>query len=97
MDTLNQIIGKSKLNITDADIETIKTALQNMSTVKGTGDMGSRASKILTNIHAGDVSVNLPEWNTIGMALSRLDTPQAYVLLNKITHEITGLPTENGS
>jgi hypothetical protein len=77
------------LNLKKKDIQTIKQALKKLQTTFGAGEMGSRSQIILKKYEQGINDVTLPEWNTIGLALSRLDTKNGYKLLNRITTEIT--------
>jgi hypothetical protein len=79
----------ASLNLSPKEIKTIKQALKKMPSIEGIGDMGPRSEEILARYEQGQTDVSLPEWNTIGFALSRLDTNKGYKLLNRLTDEIT--------
>lgn len=81
--------SKADLHLGRHDRRLAIEALRKMQDINGIGLAGPRAAAIQTRFEARDTHVSLPEFNTLGFALSRLDTDAGYALLKKLTDRVT--------
>lgn len=94
--TLGHMVGpeykKADLHLGRHDRRLAIEALRKMQDINGIGLAGPRAKELQTRFEARDTHVSLPEFNTLGFALSRLDTAAGYALLKKLTDLVSPAP-----
>lgn len=81
--------NKADLRLGRHDRRLAIEALRKMQDINGIGLAGPRAAAIQAQFEARDTHVSLSEFNTLGFALSRLDTDAGYALLKKLTDRVT--------
>lgn len=81
--------NRTDLHIGPGDRHVAIEALHKLQNTDGVGLAGSRAKELQTRFEARDTHISLPEFNTLGFALSRLDTAEGYALLKKLTDRVS--------
>lgn len=85
-------LPRRRLKLNRQERRTAVLALARMQAIPGVDVAGDRARYMQDRFERGDTSVNLPEFNTLGFALSRLDSPHGDKLLKRLTGAANGKP-----
>jgi hypothetical protein len=84
---LHDAINRRDMGLTSRERKTAIEALRRVQSLP-IGVAGPRAEAVRQRFVKGNTAVNLIEFNTLGLALSRLDTLEGYALLNKLKNRV---------
>lgn len=84
-----ELLSKNDLRLNKTGLKLVIKALDKVQTLPA-GVACERAKKMKDRFMEGDTTTTLPEFNTLGLGLSRLDTKKSVLLLEKLKKQVTG-------